>query len=378
MSRHGTNAGTWPITGRMVWLGPDGVIHDFSADQLNTRVGQIASGLYAAGVRSGDRVVGLMGRRPAALATALATMWLGAVHVPMLARWGEEVLAVRYAASSATYVVVDQAHRDLADILRPRPRVLVVSGEGRRGDARIDDLRLGKSTPRPAEVEADDVASLVYPFDGGSPDVAGEIRHRFVRTLQPFVDQAIAAEPGDLVLSTAHPSGTYGMFTTGIAPLVHGVSRAMLFTEFSVRSWLDGLATTGATHLVAAADGIERLAAAGPDLPERLRVVISTGRPMASSAVTWLQDAGAEVRQVWALEDAGPVLMNGRPLAGFTVRTADPSGATVAPGTPGALAVRDNGDLLVNAPTDAAGWRVSTQPAIEENDGRLRLLGTPR
>ena len=75
------NAGAIEIGHRraLVWKRAGGAVVPFSGTELQALSGRIASALERFGVRRGDRVAGLLGRRPESFALPLAVWRIGAI-----------------------------------------------------------------------------------------------------------------------------------------------------------------------------------------------------------------------------------------------------------------------------------------------------------
>ena len=89
----------------------DGTQEVFSGPELGALARRTADVLRRAGVKPGDRVAGLLGRRPASFAVPLAVWQLGAIYVPLFAGFRAEALRVRIADAGVTVVVTDPANR---------------------------------------------------------------------------------------------------------------------------------------------------------------------------------------------------------------------------------------------------------------------------
>ena len=114
VSRDGRlNMGAIPYTHprTLIYRRADGSQETLSGPALNALVRRTASVLHDAGVKPGDRVAGLLGRRPASYAVPLATWQLGGLYVPLFAGFRAEALRVRIADAGVTAVATDPANR---------------------------------------------------------------------------------------------------------------------------------------------------------------------------------------------------------------------------------------------------------------------------
>ena len=99
-----------------------------------TRVTNVARGLVACGVRSGDRVGVVMGSRPSFFSVVTALRRLGAVAVVAPPESGDQTLAAAFARASVTVVIADPTH---------------VSAAARPPTARCWSSAAGGARPRP-------------------------------------------------------------------------------------------------------------------------------------------------------------------------------------------------------------------------------------
>jgi putative long chain acyl-CoA synthase len=199
----------------------------FSYADADARVTNVARGLYACGVRPGDRVGVLMGSRPSLLSACTALGRLGAIGVvaPPPGRHGGPPVALKNAFErlDVRRVVVDPERSALASALGIE--VLVLGGGGRDLDARLTSAKDGPtnmeaidpaSVPLPAEIELDpgrarDVANiLLRPAEDDTGLRAVPItNHRWALSAIGAA-AACALKPGDTVCCAVplhHPTG---------------------------------------------------------------------------------------------------------------------------------------------------------------------------
>lgn len=110
----------------LVWRREDGSVTVLSGDELHERGRRAAAVLRSAGVRRGDRVAGLMGRRPEAFSVPLGTWQLGAVYVPLFSGFRTDALRIRLSDSGAVAIVTGPTNRrSLASVEEDRTVALV-------------------------------------------------------------------------------------------------------------------------------------------------------------------------------------------------------------------------------------------------------------
>lgn len=398
------NAGSIPLPAdrAILWWTEDGTVRSFSGDQLRTRVGEFAAVLARLGVGRGDRVAGLLGRRPASFCVALATWWLGGVYVPLFSGFGGEGLRVRLADSGPTVVVTDPGSRANLTAVQDtlgQVEVLVVGGAGEPGDAVLtEQLSRPVTVPDLADTGLHDLSTIMYTSGTTGRPKGCLIPHRAVVSLQPFVEHCLAMAPGEVLFSGADAGWSFGLFTTGLAPLARGVRRVIDQGPFDAADWWRCVRETGASHVAAAPTAFRQLAAAGGELPPGFTAATSAGEPMDEPTVRWFAEhAGVTIHDSYGLSELGMVTANlrttgapaavagsmGVALPGFEIALLDEDTPVTGVGQ-GRIAVRDNGFFLSagywgrQAEWDARfadGWFLTEDLARRDEQGRYWYVG---
>lgn len=191
------------------------------------------------------------------------------------------------------------------------------------------------------------------------------IPHRAVVNLAPFVERCLGLTSQDLLFSTADAGWSFGLYTTGFAPMALGYSRLLYEGGFDPCAWWTAIAELSVTHLASAPTGFRQLALAGAEAREgpsaSLRALTAAGEPLDAEALRWFEESvGLTVHDCYGLTELGMVVANGRgpdarapvagsmgwPVSGFDVRVIDADGRPAPPGETGRLAVRDEGWFL--------------------------------
>ncbi|WP_377253442.1 acyl-CoA synthetase [Phytohabitans kaempferiae] len=388
----------------VVWRRADGTATAYSAQQLRRRAGEMAAVLAELGVGRGDRVAGLIGRRPASFCAALATWWLGAVYVPLFTGFGGDGLRVRLADSAPKVVFTDPASRDGLGAVQdglPSFEVLVVGGPAGSGDIGLDAM-LARPRTAPAVVETGlhDPSTIMYTSGTTGRPKGCVIPHAAIVSLLPYVRHCLAVGPGDVLFSGADAGWSFGLFTTGLAPMSQGVSRVMYEGPFSTPGWWACVREQSATHVAAAPTAFRQLATGGAELvPAEFTAATSAGEPLDEPTVRWFQEhAGVVVHDSYGLSELGMVTGNlrnpphpsvapgsmGVALPGFEVALLDEGGNLASGEATGRVAVRDNGfflsrgywgrqqewdDRLVD------GWFLTEDLARRDEQGRFWYVG---
>lgn len=369
------NSGATPFTHprALVHRHADGTQQVLSGPELSTLARRTAEVLRRAGVKPGDRVAGLLGRRPASFAVPLAVWQLGAIYVPLFAGFRAEALRVRSADAGVTVVVTDPANR--ASLAEAQERlgdltVLVVGADGRTADGDLDfDAQLAVA-PEHREVHPthrSDAATIMYTSGTTGQPKGCVLPHTGCLTLFPYVEHCLALTPREALLSTADTGWSFGLFTTGMGPFAYGCSRLFLEGGYDPEAWWAAIHENGITHLASAPTGFRQLAAAGAEAmgptgaPPTLRAATSGGEPLNPEVIRWWQEnVGVTIHDSYGLTEVGMVIANprgpgapepapgsmGYAVPGFEIVLLDENGEEVRGEGEGRVAIGDNGFLL--------------------------------
>lgn len=400
------NSGTLVLPSRAVtWFRADGSASSYTGDQMTRRAAEFAGVLAALGVRRGDRVAGLMNRRPANFAAALGTWRLGAIYVPLFSGFGGEGLSARMLDSGPRVVVTDRANVASLSAVReslPDLQVLLVEApeEPGGGEAVLADLlRAAPTAPEVALTGLHDTATIMYTSGTTGRPKGCLIPHRAVVTLQPYVTHVLDLAAGQSLFSGADTGWSFGLFTTGLAPMSLGITRVMYEGAFDAGTWWRVLQESGAGHLAAAPTAFRQLAAAGEAMvPTGFAAGTSAGEPLDAATVSWFQEhAGVTLIDSYGLSEIGMAIANlrtgpfapvpgsmGTPIPGFEIALMDEDGRALdGPGS-GRIAIRDNGFFLSAGywgrmpeweARFADGWFLTEDRATRDGQGRYTYEG---
>lgn len=392
-----------------MWETVDGETRSLSGRELQSFGRRVASLLKQVGVRRGDRVACLLGRRPEAFFLALGAWQLGAIYVPLFSGFGGEALRIRLEDSGTRVVLTDPPNRE--SLARAQDEggfeleVLVVGGAGEEGDRSFEGLLdRAEAGTEVAETDLRDPATIMYTSGTTGRPKGCVLPHRGVLNLWPYVVNCLALEESDLLFSTADPGWSFGLYTTGFAPLSLGRSRLLYEPDPSPSGWWDAVKEHGATHLASAPTGFRQLAAAGEEAMGEghtpLKAATSAGEPLDPEVIRWFQEhAGIAVYDSYGLTELGMIIANlrrgegtkepepgsmGFAIPGFDVRLVDEDLRLVSIGDAGQIAVRDNGFLLGSGYWGREeewnsrlhdGWWVTEDLAYRDDDGRFWYVG---
>ena len=386
----------------------DGSQQVLSGGDLHALAMRTADVLRRAGVRPGDRIAGLVGRRPSSYAVPLAAWRLGAIYVPLFSGFKAEALRVRIADAGVRVVVTDPQNRaalaEAQDRL-PDLTVLVTGANGIRLAPSDRDLdALVADAPEHREVAAthrSDAASILYTSGTTGLPKGCVIPHSACVTLWPYVEHCMALTPQDALFSSADTGWAFGLFSTGVVPFSYGCSRLFLEGGYDAEAWWAAMRENGITHMASAPTAFRQLANAGTDAfggdgrpPATLRAATSGGEPLNPEVIRWWQEnVGVTIFDSYGLTELGMLVCNlrgpganevapgsmGVALPGFEIGLVDGGGEHVHGEGSGRIAVRDDGWFLSRtywgrqAEWDARlqdGWWVTEDVARRDAQGR--------
>lgn len=339
---------------------PDGSARRWTYSELDALASRCARMFASAGLRRGDRVAAVLGRQVESLVCALAAWRSGLVYVPLYCGFGSDALAYRIEVSRSGMVVADQRYRDVLDeaLARVPGDVHVVTvGRGHQGDRSFwEEIERAAPDGPEADTTVDEPATLMFTSGTTGAAKACVIPHGGLISLLPYAAHGLAAGPGDLLFTTADPGWSYGLYTTGVAPMARGVPRVIYTGDFDASAWRRLMVAHGVTHLAAAPSAyrllVRTLSTEGP-VPS-LTGAVSAGEPLpADLAQAWQSLPEPAIRDGYGLSEVGMVLADlGDPLSatepgslagpvpGFEVSLVDDAGDPVAAGEPGRIAIR--------------------------------------
>lgn len=349
--------------GRSAGTVADGAVPAAPASGLPDKAARIAKELRAGGLQAGEPVFVTVAGRVADLEAMLGVWMAGGVAAPVHATALPATWSAARRALGAR-VVIDGA---------------AVSFEDR---------------PPPAAQPTLEGAAIVVFTSGttGLPKCV-VIRHEgFVGKLEALA-QVVPFTPDDLVAVPLQLTFIFGQWVSLLA-LSSGASLA-LTPRFSPDA-REHASVRDATAL-GAVPSMLRAMAQGPRPFERLRTIVSGGEPLGmrlGEAVTarWPE---ASIFDMYGLTETGAAdfcsvstaarpqgAWIGRPTGGVSYRIVAKDGSGVAVGSAGELQIRTRhgmagylGDPCLTAKAFADGWFRTGDLAVEEYDGRLRLVG---
>jgi len=402
------------------WLGWNGERIDFSYRQLAEQVDRAAAVLVGLGLKPGDTVGVMTGRRPETVVAALAVWKAGGVYCPLFADLGPDPLLIRLEMVKVRLLIADAALyaelvEPLVSLLPDLERVLLVGDAALIPNGIIDFSAACKAAQplRQAVPLVDGQAAVVHFTSGTTAPVAsGGAPPKAVlhdkAVLAAMADSALAAfdlRAGEMIWCTADPGWVthtaYGL----VAPLALGAAILMDEVPSAPNRCLAVLEDEPVAVWYTTPTVIRGLIGGGAaparlSKPKALRLAASVGEPLSADAVEWGRKVlGVPFRDSWWQTETGAIVLAhdprhmpipgsmGKPMPGVEValmrRNEDGIELLTEAEVCGELAVR--GDCLPSwrclggeggaLPEELEGWHLSGDMVRRDADGYHWFLG---
>ncbi|MBB6627395.1 AMP-binding protein [Nocardioides sp. KIGAM211] len=346
--------------------------------QLDDEVGRVATGLGAAGIVAGHRVVIAVANRIEFVTTYLGVLRAQVVAVPVNPRATPGELARMVADSGARMVVADTdtvaAVREAAALVARavdgdldeidadlvaravKPRVVVIGATLLPGERSYDHLRAGAARHVPPLQDPEKLACLLYTSGTSGRPRAAMLTHR---ALLANIAQVGEVEPpmihgDDVVLGVLPLFHVYGLNAVLGGVLRHR-AKLVLVDRFDPQGTLD-LIEDEACSVVPVAPPVFAYWRGDEHLAERLgpvRLILSGSAPLSPDLVEeFTARTGIPVHQGYGLTEASPVVTStlcsaalqpgsvGAALPGIDIRLVDERGRAPEGEDPGEIQVR--------------------------------------
>jgi long-chain acyl-CoA synthetase len=384
---------------------------------LEDEVARIATGLGAAGLVAGQRVLVAMGNRIEFVTAYLGVLRAQVVAVPVNPRATSGELARMIADSGSRLVIADSETiatvRDAVRLVRASragetdeldtdlvershdPRVYVVGAEPQDGEQAYDALRASAPRPVPPLPDPDKLACLLYTSGTSGRPRAAMLTHR---ALIANIDQAAEVEPpmihgDDVVLGVLPLFHVYGLNAVLGGVLRHR-AKLVLVEHFDPQATLD-LIDDEAVSVVPVAPPVFAYWMLEEHLRERLgpvRLMLSGSAPLSPELKEQFTEAtGIPVHQGYGLTEAAPIVTStlcsvelqsgsvGAALPGIEIKLVDEVGVPPEGDDPGEIWIRGANVFSGYWPDgdggpDADGWWGTGDVGFLDASGDLFLV----
>ena len=353
--------------------------------ELAERTRRFARGLAGLGVGKGDRVGILLPASADLLAVLIGATHLGAIAVPINARFRAVELAGIVVHSGMRVLVTDASHEHSLPADAPELEHVVVLGRDELPDADPGDTTI---TP-------DDTAVIVYTSGTTAAPKGAMLPHSALTGLAGGIVERMRLTSDDRVWTAIplfHGGGLTFAFSclTAGAPFVHP-------GHFDPSTTLEYLTEQRVTVALAAFETIWMPVLDRPDFADfdlsRVRVVMAVGVPERLRDMASRLPQAVHVSCVAMTESSAFLTLNrlddpadarattgGHPMPGMECRVVDPeTGRDQPPGTPGELLFRGPNAFTgyfrdpehTASVIDADGWFHSGDLVVADDEGRL-------
>jgi acetyl-CoA synthetase len=297
-------------------VAPDLSAVEVTYGELGSESIRLAASLAALGVRAGDRVATLMGKRREYLVTLLAIWRLGAVHVPLFTAFAPPAISFRLHTSACRAIFCDTTQRaKLAAIenLASECPIVITTGRAESHVFAFADLVSGAQAERsPIAQDADAPIIQIYTSGTTGTPKGVIVPLRALASFQSYAEYGLDLRPDDVFWNAADPGWAYGLYFGVIASLLTGTRSVLLEGGFSAASTLNVLARFGVTHFAAAPTVFRSLRASGLPVGDlKLRCASSAGEPLTGDINDWAREAlGLPIRDHYGQTETGMLINN--------------------------------------------------------------------
>jgi acetyl-CoA synthetase len=331
--------------------------------QLERLSSRVANLLRSLGVRRGDRVPGVLSRRPETVAVMIGVWKAGGIYVPIFTGFAADAVRMRLESSDAKVVFVHHEHRHRVDA-PSEVTVINVAGEQGRGIERGDLSFWQAVDQQPDRFEPEsgsrrDPAIILYTSGSTGEPKGVEIAANFLVATRPYIRYGLDLQPTDVFWPTGDPGWGYGLvcYHAALALGVPVVSYEGAPTPEAALRLMQEQKVTNLATVPTLLRGIMALGArkvAAYDLS--LRCISCCGEPLNSEVVRFFQETlGVTPADQFGSSENGLPLGNfnaldaeilpgsmGLPMPGFEMAIVDDGGREVPRGDVGLLAQRQS------------------------------------
>jgi acyl-coenzyme A synthetase/AMP-(fatty) acid ligase len=308
-------------------LAADGARREWTFGELTEVSGYAAAALAERGVQRGSVVLTLAGNTADYVFTMLACLRLGAAMLPCSEQLRPKDVALRLDRARPAAVVADVRNRAVVEAAHPGCPVVFVPDE--------TGLR-AQDPPAYADLDPLDPAFVLFTSGTAGPPKLVTHAQRYLAGQHLQATEWMAAQPGELVWSTAAPGWSKATRNSFVAPWSCGAAALLQDRRFDPADRLATIRAEGVNVLCMAPTEYRLIAAGGPiDALPSLRRAITAGEALGVPAFdAWREQTGLEIADGYGQTETGQVTgvrpgesappgSMGRPLPGIRVEIVD-------------------------------------------------------
>jgi len=396
------------------WLAEDGRVVSLTYEELRRRTNRFANVLRGLGLKKGDRVYSLLGRRPELYIAALGALKAGCVFCPLFSAFGPEPIRARMEIGEATALVTTAAYfrRKVAAWraeLASLRHVLIVDPDSAAPEGALGLPALMEACADAFEIErtAPEDMALLHFTSGTTGRPKGAVHVHDAAVAHHVTGRyALDFREGDVFWCTADPGWVTGTSYGIISPLTNGLTMVVDEAEFDAERWYGLLEAQKVTVWYTAPTAIRMLMKAGSEMVRShdlsgVRFMASVGEPLNPEAVVWSAETFGKPfhDNWWQTETGGIMIANyramevrpgsmGKPLpgvaAGIVERIEGGVREIAAPMAMGELALRPGWPSMMRGYLHeeeryrrcfAGGWYLTGDLAMRDADGYYWFVG---
>ena len=376
------------------WLSADGDEAMLTFEELQRRAARFAALLVAGGAKPGDRVAGLLPRRPELLTVLLGAARAGCVYQPLFTAFGPKAIEDRIALSEPVMIVTDRANRP--KIQNKRSAHILVIDEPSGEESFADALDGASEDFEPVMMSA--AAPFLMMFTSGttgSPKGVLVPIH-MLRGTWSYLRYAADLRDDDSFWNLADPGWAYGLYYALCGPLFLGIPTTLVEASFTVERCYDVIRRFKINNLAGAPTAYRAMAASGIPAPSPLRVISSAGEPLDRETASWLAaHFDCPARDHWGQTELGMVIGDhhgvdhpdsagrlGYPMPGWSATVLRADGTPCDAGEAGILAIDRHSPLFwfggyhgSSAQPFVGDHYLTGDTAMRDSDGAFRFVG---
>ncbi|EFC85740.1 AMP-binding protein [Parafrankia sp. EUN1f] len=325
------------------FIEPDRSSRPMTYGEIAERSRRLATVLAGLGVKRGDRVPVLMGKRPELVITLLAVARLGAVYVPLFTAFATGAIQIRVDNAKARIVVTEPSQRAKLDpiwgieILEAGPDL---------------ERMIESSEPLAESVAVGGNGTMLQLYTSGTTGKPKgvPVPARALASFHCYTHFGLDVTPDDVFWNAADPGWAYGLYYGVLGPMVAARPNLLLNTGFTPESTVAVIREFGVTNFAGAPTIYRALRKSGLAQGISLRCASSAGEPLTPHVVAWAKKAlGSEVRDHYGQTELGMVINNhwhpglvrplkdgsmGQPMPGYAAGVVEGQIAIDVPGSP--------------------------------------------